>query len=708
MSVALTFPGVYIQEAESAVRTIVGVATSIAAFVGRAQRGPTDLPVVINSYADFERTFGGLWTGSELGFSVRAFYLNGGGQAVIVRLFSEQALAKAAAEAVAAAVVMESAAAGATPQSVAKAGVDAVPVSPASVASAAAAAKVVADAGTHAAAQAAATIKDVVDSVNAAVEPATSAAAGVAGVGRAQIQISAEQRGASKAANAVVAAVTKQSTLSGATPQSVAKAGADAVAATGASSASATAAAKAVAGAGTNAAAPGGAKIKDVVDAVSAAVTAAIAGAIAPVGAGGAQVKADTLTLQASSPGAWGNQLRVRIDAKVDPSLAGKAFNLIVRDMGTGQVEVFRNVSVGEGARQIDKVLSNQSRLVGITGALPKSPPAPHDDPQPGEDIWKLDNLSTAAQTAGDDGGPLTANDFIGAGKDVSKSGLYALRKADLFNLLVIPPYLDGGDIDAALVSPTLQFCSERRAIFLLDGPSDWSTKEAAKTGIAAFQGDANNKNAALFFPRLFQANPIHENQLETFAAAGAIAGVFARTDANRGVWKAPAGLDASLNGVPALAVGLTDGEVGELNPLGINCLRATPASGRVVWGSRTLDGADQLTSQWKYLPVRRTALFIEESLYRATQWIVFEPNDEPLWSQIRLNIGAFMHDLFRKGAFQGTTPKDAYFVKCDKDTTTQSDINLGIVNIIVGFAPLKPAEFVVITLQQIAGQIDV
>jgi phage tail sheath protein FI len=104
---------------------------------------------------------------------------------------------------------------------------------------------------------------------------------------------------------------------------------------------------------------------------------------------------------------------------------------------------------------------------------------------------------------------------------------------------------------------------------------------------------------------------------------------------------------------------------------------------------------------------VRRTALFIEESLYRGTQWVVFEPNDEPLWAQIRLNVGAFMQNLFRQGAFQGKTPREAYFVKCDKETTTQNDINLGIVNILVGFAPLKPAEFVIIKIQQIAGQIE-
>jgi hypothetical protein len=139
---------------------------------------------------------------------------------------------------------------------------------------------------------------------------------------------------------------------------------------------------------------------------------------------------------------------------------------------------------------------------------------------------------------------------------------------------------------------------------------------------------------------------------------------------------------------------------------LGVNCLRSFPAVGRVVWGARTLRGADILASEWKYVPVRRTALYIEESLVRGTQWAVFEPNGEPLWAQLRLNVGAFMNHLFRQGAFQGRTPREAYFVKCDRETTTQADIDLGIVHIVVGFAPLKPAEFVVIKIQQIAGDI--
>ena len=166
--------------------------------------------------------------------------------------------------------------------------------------------------------------------------------------------------------------------------------------------------------------------------------------------------------------------------------------------------------------------------------------------------------------------------------------------------------------------------------------------------------------------------------------------------------------MDAAIAGIQGLTVPLTDDEQGSLNPKAVNCIRNFPVFGSVVWGARTLRGDDQLADDWKYLPVRRTALFIEESLYRGTKWVVFEPNDEPLWASIRLSIGAFMHDLFRQGAFQGATPRDAYFVKCDHDTTTQNDINLGRVNIAVGFAPLKPAEFVVITIEQMAGQVEV
>ena len=259
-----------------------------------------------------------------------------------------------------------------------------------------------------------------------------------------------------------------------------------------------------------------------------------------------------------------------------------------------------------------------------------------------------------------------------------------------------------GGEVEADVVTEAATYSEARRAFYVIDAPPTWQSVGDAKSGLASL--GTVSANAAVYFPRLRQTNPLRDNQLETFGASGAVAGVLARTDATRGVWKAPAGLEATLNGVPELSIPLSDGEIGQLNPLGINSLRAFAGAGRVVWGARTLKGADSLANEWKYIPVRRTALFIEESLFRGTQWVVFEPNDEPLWAQIRLNVGTFMNDLFRQGAFQGSTPRDAYFVKCDKETTTQSDIDRGIVNIHVGFAPLKPAEFVVIRLQQIAG----
>jgi uncharacterized protein len=195
--------------------------------------------------------------------------------------------------------------------------------------------------------------------------------------------------------------------------------------------------------------------------------------------------------------------------------------------------------------------------------------------------------------------------------------------------------------------------------------------------------------------------NPLNVKRLADFAPCGAVAGIIARTDAQHGVWKAPAGIEASFSGVSQFTYTLTDDESDRLSQLGLNCLRSFPVTGNLVCGARTLGGADQ--RERKCLSVRRMALFLEESLYRGTQWVAFEPNDEPLWAEIRLNIEAFMQNLFRQGAFEGRSPREAYLVKCDRETTTQNDINLGIVNILVGFAPLKPAEFVVIQIQQLA-----
>lgn len=304
----------------------------------------------------------------------------------------------------------------------------------------------------------------------------------------------------------------------------------------------------------------------------------------------------------------------------------------------------------------------------------------------------------------GSDGQPTTnSSDYLGSEAD--KTGINALLDVDIFNILCLP---GASDLDhktaLAILSKAASFCEEHRAFLIIDCPDSWLTSDDALSHLTEFDS-IRNKNAAMYFPRLQMPDILDENRLRTFPQCGVVAGIYARTDGNRGVWKAPAGQETLMTGVRSLDYRLTDKENGLLNPLGLNCLRIFPIVGPVVWGARTLLGADVLTSEWKYIPVRRTALFIEESLFRGLKWVVFEPNAEPLWSQIRLNVGAFMQDLFRKGAFQGQTAQEAYFVKCDKETTTQSDIDAGIVNVLVGFAPLKPAEFVVIKLQQMAGQ---
>ena len=189
---------------------------------------------------------------------------------------------------------------------------------------------------------------------------------------------------------------------------------------------------------------------------------------------------------------------------------------------------------------------------------------------------------------------------------------------------------------------------------------------------------------------------------------AGTVAGIFGRTDLNRGVWKAPAGLETSIFNSPGVVERgkMTDQQQGVLNQLGVNCLREFPGSGTVVFGSRTMVTANPaLKDMWRYVPVRRMALFLEQTLYNNLGWVFFEPNDDPLWTAIRTSIEAFMLGLFRQGAFQGSTPSQAFQVKCDGQTTTQADIDNGIVNIVVAFAPLKPAEFVIIKLAQLAGQ---
>jgi phage tail sheath protein FI len=532
MPVQPSYPGVYIEEIPSGVRTITGVATSITAFIGRTLQGPVNEPSTIYSFSDFEREFGGLWTESTLSYAVQDFFLNGGSQAIIIRIDKN--------------------------------------------------------------------------------------------AGTARISLP-----------------------------------------TGAPS--------------------------------------------PPDG---------FLLLDALSPGAWGSNLFAGVDYNTaDPTASQLSppapdpdlFNLQIYLLNTEtqaiqKVEEYLRVSLkSNSTRYLPRVLDLNSSYVTV--------------PRDINDNWIVPTLRPAVTGSNPIQASLvTDGDDIGIpefeGDPDLKTGLYALLKTDLFNILCIPPAIRGGDTDSDVYFKAVQICADKRAMLIVDPPLNWGakiidavSKPAAHLGDLGVSG-TNARNASLYYPLVWKPDPLRENQPDLFVPCGIIAGIMAKTDSDRGVWKSPAGIDAAVGGVQSLQVNLTDGENGTLNQLGINCLRSFPVYGTVVWGARTMRGANQLADEYKYVAVRRTALFIEESLFRATKWVVFEPNDEPLWAQIRLNIGAFMHDLFIQGAFQGKTPKDAYLVKCDSETTTQNDINNGIVNILVAFAPLKPAEFVIIKIQQLAGQI--
>jgi phage tail sheath protein FI len=339
-----------------------------------------------------------------------------------------------------------------------------------------------------------------------------------------------------------------------------------------------------------------------------------------------------------------------------------------------------------------------------------------YNDPKP---EWQGKAKATAASDGYEPGaldskwknseGSLALRGLPSGGQAALNEGMNLLGKIapNIFNILCLPCVAELNQTSRqAVLAAAAELCEDKRAFLIIDIPPEVSTPAAMVAYMSSDDLPGTN-HAAIYYPRILMPDPLNENRLKEFGPSGAVAGIYARTDSTRGVWKAPAGIDASLQGVGLKEV-LNDLENGGLNPFGANVLRNFPIYRNVVWGARTLEGSDQRASEWKYIPVRRTALYIEESLYRGLKWVVFEPNDEPLWAFIRLNVGTFMNTLFRQGAFQGSAPRDAYFVKCDKETTTQADINLGIVNILVGFAPLKPAEFVVITIQQMAGQIQV
>jgi hypothetical protein len=412
------------------------------------------------------------------------------------------------------------------------------------------------------------------------------------------------------------------------------------------------------------------------------------------------------LTVFAANAGAWGNDLQIAVTTtSANPGRFGLQVQL------SGQVvENFVNLSINPVDPQgnyVVSVIDNDSAYITFIDPSTSAAVVPT--------VVPTATTSPVALTGGDDGSPLSPNSdgsFELAMTSNPNGGVYLLDRIPIFNLLCVPGETDGPTIQ------TLQaYCALKRAFYIVDSPQLATTSGLTSSGPVgtALGGGSpvsvttapNAANSAYYFPWVSAPDPLFGNRPTLVPPSGFVAGIYAATDASRGVWKAPAGIDAGLTGVLGLQYTLTDAENGDLNTQGINCLRQFRVYGNVVWGARTLLGNDQAGSQWKYVPIRRLALYLESSLYEGTQWVVFEPNDEPLWGQIRLNVGAFMQGLFLQGAFQGSTPQQAYFVKCDSENNPQSSIDQGIVNILVGFAPLYPAEFVVIQIQQMAGQLQ-
>ena len=671
MPVRTTYPGVYVQEVPSGVRAIAGVATSTAAFVGTFPRGPVDVPVTLYGIADFEREYGGLSAAHETSYAVQQFFLNGGGECVVVRVVG---LGDPAAD------PPVPGAGAASGELLDEAGTTLL---------------ITYTAGRMVGRTSAPNPGSWGNDLRVEVDHVTRPPAGPAEVrnlfnltvslvridgGRTAILASERYLnlslypGPDNAVDTVnQASQLIQLALETAVPGPPTAGFRPA--------ASGTTSAPLAAGAPV----PGGGKM-----------TAALTGPGQPGAIAIPEFEVETGDTFLAAAERLQAALRAqagKIDAlPLRPYLADATVTALGANTADDPSRFV--VQLGRGARPFEAgatlalagtVASNYK--FGATGQVQQFAPA---------------------TTGVDDQAPpgVALSQYLGS--RAAKTGLYALEHVDLFNILCIPDaaaMADAGEM-RALYTAAEQYCEERRAMLLVDVPARIDRLEKMQGWLADNAG-LRHRNAAVYFPRTRISDPLARGRLRSIAPSGAIAGLYARTDAQRGVWKAPAGTDARLRNVEMLDTVLTDQENGALNPLGVNCLRTFPVYSNICWGARTLDGADQLASDWKYVPVRRLTLFLEESLYRGTQWVVFEPNDEPLWAQIRLNVGAFMHDLFRKGAFQGKTPAEAFFVRCDATTTTQTDVDNGIVNIQIGFAPLKPAEFVILSLQQIARRTD-
>jgi phage tail sheath protein FI len=437
-----------------------------------------------------------------------------------------------------------------------------------------------------------------------------------------------------------------------------------------------------------------------------------------------------SLRVSAANEGQWGNDIRVAILNSSDGDTADNFKLQVLYDSGSGfqVVETYDNVTFlgspsslpGTVANSLTPadyartVINARSEYIAITADFmtrPANTPLPTPPYPPGFPL------------AGGSDGPLpqAPGDYIGhaaatnSPDPVTGTGIHALDKITDVNLIAIP-----GAGDQTTVQQGVEYCKNRPlqdCFFIGDIGSVNDTPAARQQGsqtdvvnidqarnfAVTFPGKSAGDYGAVYFPWLRSPDPLGTGRNPTILLppSGFMAGIYARIDNSRGVFKAPAGLEAGAFGAVSPQADISDTEQDLLNPVSVNAIRTVPGGGIVSWGTRTA-GSD---ASWRYIPVRRMAIFLRVSIYYGIQWAVFEPNDEPLWASLRLNIRAFMLTQFRAGAFQGSKPDDAFFVKCDSNTTTQADIDLGIVNILVGFAPLKPAEFVILKLSQKVNQ---
>lgn len=408
----------------------------------------------------------------------------------------------------------------------------------------------------------------------------------------------------------------------------------------------------------------------------------------------------DVLTITASSEGSWGSSLLVAITHNMVDSVA-VSFNLHVGyDLDGSFIEigseVFRELSLNATDDNfIEKVINENSRLIQVDVADSVAI-FPDENTVTDNEFDDFSGFSTVTQTAA------IAADYLSFYNNT-------LRKYADVSIIVLPGQ-SWSDDDSGndFISNTITHCeSTMSRMVIIDPPANTELETAS--AVAAL-GLPTSTYSVLYYPWVEVSNPLYHvdsnptaNKTLTIPASSIAAAMWAKTDNKRGVWKAPAGVEARVN-VSGLQYTVEDLEQDGLNPSGVNCLRKRLGYGPVFWGSRTL--ATRASPEWRFIPVRRTAIFIEQSIYNGIQWSVFEPNDNPLWSALRANITSFMNGLFRAGAFQGATADEAFFVRCGKgDTMTQGDIDRGQVIVVVGFAPVKPAEFVILRIQQKVDQ---